>query len=114
MLIAQITKVEPKSFQENLKNQIKWVLLGEQLIIGNFMDHTDMVMEALHPNLDFKEAMDKSESYRGQVVAAGIANKDGSMDSWESTGFGKITPPYLREELGDAVKKIILEEPAWH
>lgn len=113
MLIEQVAKVMPKSSQENLKNQIKWVLLGSQLIIGDFMDHTYLVMEALHPELDFGEAMDRVDGYRDQVVAAGIANKDGSMDRWESTGFMVETPWHLRDELSAIIRELITSEPDW-
>jgi hypothetical protein len=113
MLITQITKVVPQSGQENLINQIKWVLLGSNLIIGDFMDHMYMVMEALHPDLNFGEAMKKVDGYRNQVVAAGVATKDGSMLSWESTGFGMVTPRHLQDELSADVRDIIVDEPNW-
>lgn len=113
MLIAQITKVSPQLSQENLKNQIKWVLLGSHLIIGYFMDHTYLVMEALHPDLGFEEAMEKVDSYSSRVVAAGIANKDGSMDLWKSTGFMVDTPWRLREELTSAIREIVTNESNW-
>lgn len=113
MIIAQITKVAPQRSQENLKNQIKWVLLGSQLIIGDFMDHTYLVMEALHPDLGFDEAMKKVDSYNSQVAAAGIANKDGSMDCWKSTGFCVETPWHLKEELASAIREIVVSESNW-
>ncbi len=113
MLITQITKVVPQSGQENLLNQIKWVLLESNLIIGDFMDHMYMVMEAFHPDLDFAEAMGKVDGYRNQIVAAGIATKDGSMISWESSGFRVKTPQHLQEELSSDVRDIIVDELNW-
>ena len=110
MIVEEIKKVEPRPSQENLNGQIKWVLLGNMLIIGNFMDHTYMVMEALLSHLEFGEAFNKVDEYSREVVAAGVANKDGSMDTWESTGFRVKTPHHLRNDLGSIVREVILNE----
>lgn len=113
MLIETVTKVMPKSSQENLKGQIKWVLLEKNLIIGDFMDHGYMVMEALHPDLDFLAAMDKVDGYRDRVIASGIVTKDGEMVGWESTGLGVKTPFHLKQELSLKVKEVVVKERDW-
>ncbi|MEI6810613.1 MAG: hypothetical protein WCK60_01025 [Candidatus Nomurabacteria bacterium] len=113
----KVTKVYANSsLPLNLKKQIKWVLIGDNLIIGNIMDHTVMVMETLNPGLFQKDpmgGMQQEMEYANQVIAAGIADINGNMVGWESTGFNKTTPDYMKKELSDLIKQIISEETLW-